>query len=93
MPRELPVWRQRATLASSRACAWAASPCWPAKPPAAARAAARAAGGAVIETHTKEEAVAVLRAELRAGDVALLKGSNGLAMFDIVDALVAGQPA
>lgn len=52
--------------------------------------AARAAGGCVRAALTREEAVALLRAELRAGDVALLKGSNGLAMAEIVRALMAG---
>jgi UDP-N-acetylmuramoyl-tripeptide--D-alanyl-D-alanine ligase len=49
--------------------------------------AARAAGGRVVETATCAEVVGLLRAELRAGDVVLLKGSRGLAMDEIVAAL------
>jgi UDP-N-acetylmuramoyl-tripeptide--D-alanyl-D-alanine ligase len=52
--------------------------------------AARAAGARVIEIATRDEAVAWLRAELRAGDVVLLKGSRGLAMDEIVAALTHG---
>ena len=53
-------------------------------------AAARAAGGRVIETQTRAEAVALLRSELRAGDIVLLKGSRGVAMDEIVHDLVEG---
>jgi len=53
-------------------------------------AAARAAGmrdWAVRWVPTVPEAIEVLRAQLRAGDVALIKGSHGLRMDRIVDAL------
>ena len=52
-------------------------------------AAARAAGAPVIETTTRAEVVALLRGELREGDVALVKGSRGLAMEEIVADLAA----
>lgn len=53
--------------------------------------AARSAGGHVIETMTRDEAIERLRSELQAGDVALLKGSRGLAMDEIVAALAIRQ--
>ena len=43
----------------------------------------------VIETTTRAEVVALLRGELRDGDVALVKGSRGLAMEEIVADLAA----
>ncbi len=50
--------------------------------------AARAAGALDVREFTdKQELASALRAELRAGDVALLKGSRGLALETVVEAL------
>lgn len=52
-----------------------------------AEAARAAAGGAVRSFATKEELAPALAEELRAGDVVLLKGSRGLALETVIDAL------
>ena len=55
--------------------------------------AARAAGGVrVVHAEEPEEVLAVLRAELRAGAVVLVKGSRVMAMERIVDGLGVGAP-
>ena len=55
--------------------------------------AARAAGGVrVVHAEEPEDVLAVLRAELRAGAVVLVKGSRVMAMERIVDGLGVGAP-